>query len=172
MLKRRASFLSLCYILLCAALFFLSACGDAGTKRANSNNSSSDNTTATRPQTETHASPTATAGAQGSVPVAAMAILDDYQRDSSAADHKYKGQTVVIWGEVAVTGKSKAGVPFVSFQRPGVASPAGTMVVCNLTLDQDAAVRALQKGHKVRLSGRVQGTLTGNVLLDNCVLQP
>lgn len=165
MVKRRASFLSLC-ALLCAALALLSACGEAGTKEAESNNST------THPRTEAQASPSPIAGAtEEAVTLSAMAILDEYKSDPSAADRKYKGRTLVISGEVAVTGKSKGGVPFVSFQRPGASSPAGAMVVCNLTHDQEAAVQALQKGREVKLSGRVQGTLTGNVLLENCVLR-
>ncbi len=170
MLKRRASWLRLCCrVLLSAALSCFAACGEAGTKPAlsnNNDNSGGQHSAVTRPPTEIHAPSTATA------PLPAMTLLDDYRRDASAADRKYKGQTVVIAGEVAATGKSKAGVPFISFQKSGMVSPAGTMVVCNLTLNQEAAVGTLQKGSEVILSGRVQGTLTGNVLLENCVLQP
>lgn len=164
MLKRRASFLSLCALLLCAALALLPACGDAGTKEAESNNSTN------RPRTEAHANSSAVV-AEEAAPLSAMAILDEYKSDPAAADRKYKGRIVTISGEVAVTGKTKAGVPFISFQRPGASSPAGAMVVCNLTLDQEAAVQALHKGRAVKLSGRLQGTLTGNVLLENCVLR-
>lgn len=163
--KSRASFFGLCFML-CAALPLLSACG------ASTNEGESSNNSTTRAHTEARTSPSAAANVtEEAVPLSAMAILDDFDRDPSAADRKYKGRTLTISGVVAATGKSKAGVPFVSFQRPGAISPAGTMVVCNLTPDHEAAVRTLEKGREVKLSGRVQGTLTGNVLLENCVLR-
>ena len=165
MTKRRAVFFSL-RALLCAALAVASACEGAGTKEAG------DNSDATRSRPEARVSPSAVANVAeepASLPV--LTILDDYERDSAAADRKYKGRTLLISGAVGATGKSKAGVPFISFHRPGAVSPAGTMVVCSLTPDQEAAVQALEKGREVKLSGHVLGTLTGNVLLENCVLR-
>lgn len=152
------------FALLCVALTLTAAC-DAGADKGRANDST------TPSPARSPAGPSAAAPAEEPAPLPALAILDEYQREPAAADRKYKGRTVVISGAVAATGKSKAGVPFVSFQRPGAASPAGAMVVCSLAPDQEAAVRALEKGREVKLAGRVQGTLTGNVLLENCVLR-
>lgn len=166
MMKRRVFFCTL-RIILCAALALLSACS-AGTNATGGNI----NNGATRPHDEARPVPSpATDAAEEHVPLPAMSILDDYQKDPAAADRKYRGQTFVISGVVGETGKSKAGVPFISFHRPGAASPAGAMVICSLTPDQEAAVQTLEKGREVKLSGHVLGTLTGNVLLENCVLR-
>lgn len=165
MMRRRALFFTLS-VILCAALALLSACG-AGTSETGGNNNG-----ATRPHDEAQSVPSpATNAAEEPAPLPAMSILDDYQQDSAAADRKYKGRTLVISGVVGETGKSKGGVPFISFHRPGAASPAGAMVICSLTPDQEAAVQTLEKGREVKLSGHVLGTLTGNVLLESCVIR-
>ena len=104
-------------------------------------------------------------------PIPVMTILDEYKRDSAAADKKYKGQTLLVSGTVETTGKSKKGIPFVGFQKPGAASPTGTMVVCSFNVKQADRVSTLKKGQEVKLKGRVQGELVGNVMLEDCVLQ-
>lgn len=109
--------------------------------------------------------------ATGVAPVSAMMLLDEYKKDPTAADSKYKGRTLLISGTVEATGKSKSGIPFVSFQRPSAQSPTSALVVCSLEPAQAPSAETLRQGQEVRLKGRVQGALTGNVLLEDCALQ-
>jgi hypothetical protein len=101
----------------------------------------------------------------------AMTLLSEYQKDSAAADRKYKGTTVLISGAVEAVGKSKKGIPFVGFMRAGAKNPAGEMVVCNFDPGQESAVLGLKKGQQVKLKGRVWGSLLGNPMIEKCSLQ-
>ena len=105
------------------------------------------------------------------VPIRVMTILEEYQKDSAAADRKYKDQTLLLSGTVAATGQTKKGVPFIGFQKEGASSPVGAMVVCSVDPAQAAQVAALKKGQEVKFKGHVQGELVRNLMIKECQLQ-
>jgi hypothetical protein len=100
--------------------------------------------------------------------VSALTLLDDFQRDKAAAETRYAGREIMVSGTIAATGRTKAGVPFVSFQRPGAHSPVNSMVVCNFDARAPRAATELKAGETIELRCRVRGVLTGNVMLENC----
>lgn len=95
-------------------------------------------------------------------------LLNEYQKDYAAADKKYKGKTITVSGVVEVAQNDKRGNPMVGFMKPGSTRPADGMVICSFDKSQEASVSAIKKGDTVRLSGRVFGSLIGNVMLDKC----
>jgi hypothetical protein len=95
-------------------------------------------------------------------------LLDDYKKDSDAADKKYKDKTVTFTGTAEFADKDKKGNPMVGFLRPGSTKPAEGMVVCSFDKSQEASVLKIKKGDAVLLRGKVIMNLLGNVMLENC----
>ncbi|PYS73085.1 MAG: hypothetical protein DMF69_05865 [Acidobacteria bacterium] len=108
----------------------------------------------------------------GNLPVIpVLTLLNDYAKDSKAADLKYKLKTVVITGEVTVAEKNKKGKPVIAFMRPSAKSANDGMAICDFAEANEADALAIKKGETVRISARVFGNLLGNVMLQNCQKQ-
>jgi hypothetical protein len=103
--------------------------------------------------------------------VTVLQLLDDYKKDSAAADKKYKDKTISVTGTVAVADKDKAGKPMIAFMRPGSTKPADGMVICSFDKGQDAVLTKVKKDDTVTLRGKVIMNLLGNVMLENCLKQ-
>ena len=156
--------ISLSLVAILLTVFTLS-CADGGSGTQTARQVENSNHTAPAPRSDVAAAPK-------DVPIPVLTILDEYQRDAAAADRKYKGAAQFINGAVETTGKTKKGVPFVSFQKQGAASPVGVMVVCSFNPQQAAEIEALKKGQEVKLSGHIQGIIAGNVMIEDCTLRP
>lgn len=114
---------------------------------------------------------------ESSVPVAnetsvtVLQLLDDYKRDSAAADKKYKDKTIVVSGTVEVADKDKTGKPMIGFMRPGTTAPEDGMVICSFEKSQESSVSKIKKGDTVTLKGRVFANLLFSVMLQDCTKQ-
>ena len=103
-----------------------------------------------------------------SLSVTATQLLDDYKKDSAAADKKYKGKMIDIHGKVAVSERSKSGTWLVSLMRPGATSPTSGMVVCSFEKSQEAGAMTIKVGDTVHLKGSVINSIVGNVVFERC----
>ncbi len=103
--------------------------------------------------------------------VTVLQLLDDYKKDSAAADKKYKGKTISVTGTVEVSIKDKKGNPLIGFLRPGSTNPADGMVDCSFDKSQEPVISKVKKGDSVKLQGKVFGNLLGNIMLENCTKQ-
>jgi hypothetical protein len=95
-------------------------------------------------------------------------LLDEYKKDSAAADKKYKDQFIMIKGTVEVSDKDKQGKPMIGFLRPGSTQPKDGMVVCGFEKTEDSVFSKVKKGDTVLLQGKVFGSILGTVVLQNC----
>ncbi len=109
----------------------------------------------------------ATSGTNSSS-VTVLQILDDYKKDATAADTKYKGKIISVSGTVEVSEKDKKGNWMIGFMRPGSTKPADGMVVCSFDKTQETSVSKVKKGDTVKLQGRVSMSIIGNVVMENC----
>lgn len=100
--------------------------------------------------------------------VTVLQLLDDYKKDSKAADAKYKNKFITVTGTVEVSDKDKRGNWMIGFMRPGSTAPKDGMVVCSFDKSKEASVSSVKKGSAVSLKGRVMMSLLGTVLLDSC----
>jgi hypothetical protein len=100
--------------------------------------------------------------------VTVLQLLDDYKKDASAADKKYKGKTITVTGTVEVSEKDKKGNWMIAYMRPGSTAPKDGMVVCSFEKSQEASVSKVKKGDMVMLKGKVMMNIIGNVVLENC----
>jgi hypothetical protein len=94
-------------------------------------------------------------------------LLDDYKKDSAAADKKYKDKVIMLKGTVEVSDKDKAGKPMIGFLRPGSTQPKDGMVVCGFEKSEESIVSKVKKGDTVLLQGKVFGSIVGSVILQN-----
>lgn len=95
-------------------------------------------------------------------------LLDDYKKDSSAADKKYKGKTISVTGKVEVSDKDKKGNWMIAFMRPGSTAPKDGMVICSFDKSQESRVSSVKKGDIVTLQGNVFGNILFSVIMQNC----
>jgi hypothetical protein len=95
-------------------------------------------------------------------------LLEEFKKDSDAADKKYKNKMIIFTGTAEFADKDKKGEPMVGFLKPGSTKPADGMVVCSFDKSQEAAVLKIKKGDAVKLQGKVMMSLIGNVMLENC----
>ena len=104
----------------------------------------------------------------GGTSVTVLQLLDDYKKDPSAADKKYKGKTISVTGTVEVSEKDKKGDWLIAFMRPGSTAPKDGMVVCSFDKSQESRVSSVKKGDTVTLQGNVFGSILFSVMMQNC----
>ena len=104
----------------------------------------------------------------GSSGLTVVQLLDEYKKDSAAADTKYKGKVISISGTVEVVDKDKNGNPLISFMRPGSTKPTDGMVICSFEKSQESMVSKIKKGDSVKFSCKVSMGLVGSVVLEKC----
>jgi hypothetical protein len=95
-------------------------------------------------------------------------LLDDYKKDSDAAEKKYDGKTITINGTVEVSDRDKQGKWMIAFLRPGSTKPADGMVICSFEKSNESNVTSVKKGDTVMLKGTVIMNLLGNIMLEKC----
>jgi hypothetical protein len=108
------------------------------------------------------------AASDNNLSVTVLQLIDDYKKDTTAADKKYKGKTITVTGSVEVSEKDKKGNWMIGFLRPGSTAPKDGMVVCSFDKSQETSVSKVKKGDAVRLQGRVMMNIIGNVVLEKC----
>ncbi|HEY0458526.1 MAG TPA: hypothetical protein VGC97_05190 [Pyrinomonadaceae bacterium] len=101
-------------------------------------------------------------------PLTVVQLLDDYKKDSDAADKKYKGKTIIFKGTVEVADKDKEGKPMIAFLRPGAKNPNEGMVACSFDKSQESVVSKVKKGDTVLLQGKVFGSIMDVMIIQNC----
>lgn len=103
-------------------------------------------------------------------PVATLtsdALVAEYQKNSLAADQKYKGQLLEVSGKIGKIGKGLMGHPFVSLGTGGEEDLFG--VTCYLTAAASDEAAKLQPGTAVKVRGQCMGQLAGQALrLQDC----
>lgn len=100
--------------------------------------------------------------------VTVLQLLDDYKKDPSAADKKYKGKKISVTGTVEVSEKDKKGNWMIGFMRPGSTAPKDGMVVCSFDKSQESRVSSVKKGDLITLQGSVFGNILFSVIMQNC----
>lgn len=100
--------------------------------------------------------------------VTVLQLLDDYKKDSAAADKKYKGKTITVTGTVEVSDKDKKGNWMIGFMRPGSTAPKDGMVICSFEKSQESTVSKVKKGDTVSLRGTVFVNILFSVMLEKC----
>jgi len=93
-------------------------------------------------------------------------LFSDYAANEVAADQKYKGQVVVVTGQIDSIGKDITDEAFVVIGGSGFLDG----VQCMFVKSQETAVAGVSKGQVVTIKGEVGGKM-GNVLLNNCTFQ-
>lgn len=97
------------------------------------------------------------------IEVTANNLYSEYEANEVAADRKYKGNTIIVSGEIQKIAKEILGKPYVILGGEGFLDG----VQCVFDRNQEGAVAKLSKGQSINIRGKVSGKL-GNVLLDNC----
>jgi hypothetical protein len=100
--------------------------------------------------------------------VSVTQLLDDYKKDTAAADKKYKDKIVKVTGKAVVSEKDKKGNWMIAFMRPASTNPADGMVVCSFDKSKEASVSTVKKGDTVTLEGKVSMFLVFSAILENC----
>lgn len=96
----------------------------------------------------------------------AQYLMSAYEENEVAADSLYKGQTIIISGQIDDIGKDILDAPYVMVGRgDGLFG-----VQCMFDKRHEGALGRLRKGMGVRIQGKVSGKL-GSVLLRDCQLR-
>lgn len=96
--------------------------------------------------------------------VSAKEIFHEYKDNEVAADNKYKGQVVVVFGQIDSIGKDILDQAYVAL---GTGELIGS-VQCFFDKNKEKSVAQLHKGQSLSIKGVVTGKM-GNVLLKHCV---
>ena len=88
-------------------------------------------------------------------PVSVLRMLDEFNKDPTAAKKKYNGKVFLLTGTVAGSGKDKKGEPFLAFQRPGTEPSMETNVGASFEKSEETKVLAIKNGEEVRFKGKV-----------------
>ncbi|HMS40607.1 MAG TPA: hypothetical protein PKE69_10295 [Pyrinomonadaceae bacterium] len=100
--------------------------------------------------------------------VTVQQLLDDYKKDSGAADKKYEGKIIRISGAVEVSDRDKSGKWMIAFMRPGSTKPTDGMVVASFEKAKESSVTSVKKGDNVTLQCKVGIGILMNVMLEKC----
>lgn len=99
--------------------------------------------------------------------LSANQLCKEYSSNEVAADFRYKGKIVVVFGTIQRIGKDIMDQAYIVIGGEGFLDS----VQCMFTTSEDASVARLSKGQFVKVKGEVSGKIIGNVLLDKCSLQ-
>jgi hypothetical protein len=112
--------------------------------------------------------PSKTATGESKSSVTVQQLFDDYQKDESAANRKYKDSIIMLKGTVAAVGKGSDGNPLVAFAKPGSTDPKDGLIACGFDKTQETAVAPIKIGQVVVIRGRVMGEKDGSIALIEC----
>jgi len=98
--------------------------------------------------------------------VTANALAAEYEANEVAADTKYKGKVVYVYGVIRDIGKDVLGAPYIVIGGEGFLDG----VQCTFSESQTSAIAKLWKGQQVRVQGEVSGKM-GNVLVRKCSIE-
>lgn len=98
--------------------------------------------------------------------VSATKLYNAYYANEVAADLKYKGEVVIVFGTIQDIGKGIMGKAYIVI---GVDNSNGG-IQCFFTKGEEPSVARLSKGQKVTVKGEVAGKM-GYVFVNNCRLQ-
>lgn len=90
-----------------------------------------------------------------------------YNENEVAADFKYKGKIVIVFGTIHHIGKGLMDNAYIVIRGDGWQDS----VQCFFTKGEEYSLARLSKGQKVRVKGEVTGKEMGYVLVKNCRLQ-
>ena len=93
-------------------------------------------------------------------------LYREYESNEVAADKKYKGKIVIVYGEIQDIGKDIMDEPYIVIGGEGFLDG----VQCSFTKSQESSVASLSKGQDVKVKGEVSGKM-GNVQIKNSSLQ-
>ena len=93
-------------------------------------------------------------------------LYREYESNEVAADEKYKGEIVIVYGEIQDIGKDIMDEPYIVIGGGGFLDG----VQCSFTKSQESSIASLSKGQNVKVKGEVSGKM-GNVQIKNSSLQ-
>lgn len=100
--------------------------------------------------------------AHGKEGILSTDIMKEYQANEIAADSKYKGKSIGVYGVVESIGKDILGIPYVALEGAGV-----FCVQCFFGNEYLSELAKVKKGDFVFVQGVCDGKL-GNVLIKRC----
>jgi len=98
--------------------------------------------------------------------LSANQLYREYESNEVAADAKYKGKIVIVYGTIVDIGKDIMDDAYIVIGGEGFLDG----VQCTFTKGEQSSVARLSKGMQVRVKGEVAGKM-GNVLVNKCSLQ-
>ncbi|HZP81254.1 MAG TPA: hypothetical protein VFB21_06430 [Chthonomonadaceae bacterium] len=98
--------------------------------------------------------------------LSAQALWQAYAENGKAADRKFKGRVLRVTGQVANTGQTFAGNPFIMLR----ANDLGSGVQCFFTPEHKTQIDRLKQGQEVTIRGQCAGMPVA-VELHGCLLQ-
>ena len=100
--------------------------------------------------------PVQTADAYKEQAVSMNTLLEEFNRDKTAARNKYDNQFIKLTGVVSGSGTTKNGDAFLAFQLPNTKSPVGNTLACSFTSSSEKInVAKTKNGDTVVLRGKV-----------------
>ena len=93
-------------------------------------------------------------------------LYREYESNEVAADEKYKGKIIIVYGEIQDIGKDIMDEPYIVIGGGGFLDG----VQCSFTKSQGSSIASLSKGQNVKVKGEVSGKM-GNVQIKNSSLQ-
>lgn len=115
--------------------------------------------------------PVQTADAYKEQAVSVNTLLEEFNRDKTAARSKYDGRFIKLTGVVSGSGTTKNGDAFLAFQLPDAKSPVGNTLACSFSSSNEKInVAKTKNGDTVVFRGKVnmKNTLLNTPIVEEC----
>lgn len=99
--------------------------------------------------------------------LSAEELSEEYSENEVAADQKYEGEIVIVYGTIDSIGKDIMDQAYISLKGEGFLSG----VQCIFSESEEHSFSGIAEGDYIRIKGEVEGKSMGSVLIENSSIQ-